>query len=498
MTTSKFRYSEPFDETDIEGIRFRRQWIIHSASSRIPRFNDSIQLNSRYQLDYHPDLRLSYFHLADAGLLILGIAVDCQSPEKDAISRFQEGTLDLSRITRELETIAGTYVVVYYSSEDVYIFTDPMGMMGVYYGEGCASSTPALIPNIQRDNNLDVVFPFGGSNEWYPGSLLPFQGVKYLLANHFLALSNGIITRFWPPTEFDSIDRQTGTEMICEQLQRMVRGVVCKGNVVASLSGGKDSRSVLAASRELHQSIEYFTLFGSAFDSQDYKFAGQIAENHNLNHHFIEVVKPEPWLVELYDEMTGGLVCGAARLVAEAIRSNLASSTYIHMNGAAGEICSPFYWHSKNPKNVRIGSLMRKHGSKPPEIRSGFLEWLATVEHFSPTTVYNLMFAEQIEGRWQGISETASSIFYESFSPYCNRDIIMIICSLPNSVVYENKLRFDVVRRMWPELLDVRYTTGFPLSKYVPRAIKDKLKFLLNKTFRSYVRDSADTQHPRY
>lgn len=191
-------------------------------------------------------------------------------------------------------------------------------------------------------------------------------------------------------------------------------------------------------------------------------------------------------------------MCSAARLVAEAIRSNLASSTYIHMNGAAGEISSPFYWHSKNPKNVRIGSLMRKHGSKPPEIRSGFLEWLATVEHFSPTTVYNLMFAEQIEGRWQGISETASNIFYESFSPYCNREIIMTICSLPNSVVYENKLRFDFVRRMWPELLDVRYTTSSPLSKYVPRAIKDKLKFLLSKTFRSYVRDSAGTQHPRY
>ena len=135
---------------------------------------------------------------------------------------------------------------------------------------------------------------------------------------------------------------------------------------------------------------------------------------------------------------------------------------------------------------------MTKHGSKPPQIREAFDEWYSTVEHLSPTTIYNLAFAEQLEGRWQGMGETASNIFYESFTPFCNRTIIETICSLPNEKIHGGTLRSEIIERLWPELLETRFSKpGFFLSKYLPRAVKDQAKYLLSGNYRRYVRSGV-------
>lgn len=493
MQANAFRHAELFLESDLDRIRFRRQWLISSNRELPFAFKNSIPLSFGFSLHHHAELRLSHKRFGNGGVLVLGLAIDCSDPLADVADRFTaENVASVDSVARLVVGLAGTYVVICYGEDGIHILTDPMGMMGVYYKGDVAASTPALLPGLERDVELDRVFPFGGPNEWYTGSLVPFRGVSYLLANHYLELRSGVRRRFWPTKDFDSIDPEVGLDALATQLQAMVSGAVHRGNVVASLSGGKDSRTVLAASREFKDRIEYFTLFGGEFDPLDKERATKMAENEGLHHSLVRFTPPEPWLVRLYDEMTAGMVCGSARLVVESIRSNLASSTYIHMNGAAGEICSPFYWHTKNPKSVKMHALLRKHGSKPERIVESLREWLSSVEGLRPTSIYNLMFAEQIEGRWQGAGETASNIFYESFSPFCNREIVSIISGMPNELVYEDGIRKALIAKMWPSLLDIPFQKkGNPILKLIPRSIKHRIKYLINATHRRYVDSQA-------
>ncbi len=77
-----------------------------------------------------------------------------------------------------------------------------------------------------------------------------------------------------------------------------------------------------------------------------------------------------------------------------------------------------------------------------------------------------------------GIGETASNLFYESGSVFCSRQVFECICGMPSSSQGDGRLLENLVGELWPELLEVPYSSGTTMLK---RLLPKKLKYGLSK-----------------
>jgi len=460
----------PLTKADRDQYRFRRQWVLRPRGDEVEMQWPSYPISGTHVLHCHPDLRVRAFHAGQCTRLLLGLAVVPDGGNLEQLLGCEGG------IETNLRDIAGTYVVIEHDEASVRIYTDPGGMMGTYWRDGRAASSPGLIPGVQRDEHLDAVFPFGGTDDWYPGSLCPFVGVRWLLANHVLDLAKGTVRRFWPLEAPAPLGHDEGLARAAHMLRATMTEFVAAAPCLISLTGGRDSRVNLAAAREIVDQIRFFTIRSPGVKKCDLEVPAKLAERFDLDHRFVDEAPAEPWLFELYDEISAGMAIGARRDIV-ATCNRIASDGYVHVTGNLGAITKSFFWHSPRPKSVKRRALVKEFVNKPPEIRAAIDEWLDSVPALPPTMVYNLMYLEQRGGRWMGIGETASNLFYESVTPFNSRRLFEIVSAMPTESLHGGQLLVEFVRELWPELLEVPYcTVTRNWGTYVPRRWKSVLR----------------------
>ncbi|MDQ8201098.1 hypothetical protein QEH56_23230 [Pelagicoccus enzymogenes] len=422
----------------------------------------------------HDDLQIHTHTDEKRTIAILGVAVDerlCSKKiELDAIRTIDEAI-------QHTINLAGYYVVVFSINGTDHILTDPGGMMGVYYKDGEASSSINLLKDVRRDSTITDSFHFRDTDDWYTGSTTPFVHVKYLLANHVLNLETNKVQRFWPTFDCGEISHHEGVQRCCEILKHAANKYVEMGEVLVSLTGGRDSRVNLASMVDHSKSITTFTLSSPKIKNCDIEIPKSLAALTKVNHLVIPIEENDIDTLNLYDEISGGLAIGARREVASTCKQ-LSDKNYIHISGNLGAITKSFFWHNKNPKSVKVSALLKEFIAKPPCIIDGANEWLKTVPTgLRPTFVYNLMYLEQRGGRWMGPGENASSLFYQPTSLFCSRRLTEIACSMPTQTQVGGQLLEDLASALWPEVGEHSYcknTRG--VTSFIPRGLKNFAK----------------------
>lgn len=473
------RYAESLSPWSSDAVRLRRQWVIGELPTVGREEWTRLTLRSGHTLAHHPDARLTVAEAGDVGIVSIGVLVTT-----DATSTLPEQLQRLARADEPttveiLRCFAGMHVVVRHERDRLELFTDPAAMMQVFHRSDAAASTLPLLEPLARDHRLDRDFPFGFDNDWYPGSLTPFKGVRVLPANHVLSLPGATTKRFWPDRRPARLGAEEGTQQLAKVLRGIAHAALDLGPVLCSLTGGKDSRVNLAALGERADAVEFFTVSGPGVRPCDMRIPEQLTERLGLDHRFVSNRPAEAWVLELYDEMTHGLSIGGRRDVVGA-SALLAGPDYIHMNGNLGALAKSFFWHSKNPRTVRARSLAKELTNRPPAIAAAIADWLASVPELDATAVYNLMYLEQRGGRWMGIGETASQLFYDSLSPFCSREVFETICGMPTTTQYGGDLLIELVRELRPELREVGYCPARRnWSGHLPRGLKNRAKRVL-------------------
>jgi len=69
------KLAEPLHESDLERVRFRRQWALCRPESPVRPGFDRIELSATWALDHHPDLIVELHEDGGSKLLVLGLAV---------------------------------------------------------------------------------------------------------------------------------------------------------------------------------------------------------------------------------------------------------------------------------------------------------------------------------------------------------------------------------------------------------------------------------------
>ncbi len=467
-------------------LRYRRQWYLGLQTPAFEFERKEITLSKGYTLYVHVDQNFKIKALNDTtGVVVIGVAFNPEDLKSDLFFSDEQYEPTIASLEANLVKLVGSYAIIFFSETVIKIYNDSAGMMGVYFTPTAAASSPTLLSPLTRDHEIDDDFRFGVGNDWYTGSSTPFVGVKKLMPNCSLDLLKGVVRRFWPTADHFIENGVKTSDTILDEIISYLRavmvGMLSQGDLLSSLTGGQDSRFVLAASKPIWDKIDYFTLEGPAISSDDVVYAKMLAKKVGLRHQVYKITTTEPWLYELYDEICAGESIGARREIAGTCLQ-FAWKNVIHVNGNLGAICKSYYWDRKNPKAFKTSSVIRDFINPGAITLCGVKEWRETTPNLNASILYNLFYLEQRGGRWMAAGENSSRLFYESFSPFNSRQLFSYICSLPIEIQYGGNLLKILTEKMAPELLDIPYCKARRnWTKYIPEKIKNKLRRIIKK-----------------
>src|SRR5690606_4131790 len=138
---------------------------------------------------------------------------------------------------------------------------DPCGFMSAVYSvsDMIVASSAALVPYSDRTEDRaalmeSIEIPFGSG--MYPMGMTSRHGIDRIVPNHYLDLKNFSTVRHWPvefPRRVKDPD-ETISEIIAIT-KRQIRATVESGKSMLMLTSGKDSRMLLACSRDVSHEL---------------------------------------------------------------------------------------------------------------------------------------------------------------------------------------------------------------------------------------------------
>lgn len=467
--------AQPLVAAELASVRLRRQWIVTREESTIIPEALTIPLGRGYRLYYHRDAAVQVVRRADAVVVIIGRCVfdDREEDVAPALRHTPASTTDA--ICSLARSLVGAYAILVGTFDGVHAISDPACLMGMYHNGSELASTPVLVARHGRDPIVDAQYALAGTDDWYTGSVCPFSGVHAVLANHVFALPSLAMRRFWPLQAPEYISVGDAVYECALRFRRSLAQLAREAPVLASITGGLDSRVCIAAMAAEGLAPACFTIAKSTGRDRDLEIAVQITRTVGFDHTALPWRTASPDLLAVYDDMTGGLSVGGRRAAVGSCA--LAAGPYTHVNGNLGAVSIAYFWPCRNPVVVRSRALLREFCKKAPCIRDGVAEWLATVPQLPAPAVYNLMYLEQRGGRWMGIGETASCIFYDSFTPFCSRRFYEIASALPVEYQVARRLLPEVVERLVPQLALLPYYSGTDrFGRWLPKRVKGFLR----------------------
>lgn len=306
-------------DTDDEGqnqesYQLRRLWILSKVAVTFPHWW-STKFSCGYTLYAHPHARIRSMEIGDVRMFLLGVA--CRSDGRqlfDGLEGFASTIGDPGAV-RSLDHLVGCYVLlVDHPESGISLFTDPASLMNVFRRVDEYASSPALFSGVQPDLEVAAVFTLNATDAWMPGSRTSFAGVRAMPANHRIDTSSGNITRFWPREPFSRVDTDEATRRGSELLRECAASMVHDHRVLLSLTGGVDSRVMLAAFRDHKDLIETFSI--DVLDRRERTLIDEIVRLTGIRHRYLTLQPTTDHVMALYDGMTLGQSLGSRRTIA--------------------------------------------------------------------------------------------------------------------------------------------------------------------------------------
>lgn len=167
-----------------------------------------------------------------------------------------------------LEDLSGRFAVFLLEGDEVCVVHDPLGSQTVFYHSAGSviASHAALIADVAGLTRSRQVQAFMAMPEqkakatrFLPGDLSIFDGVTLLLPNNEYAASAGRTRRYWPTAAVTRSTAEDAFRVWDEYFERYAEYLRPRHRVVVGLTGGTDSRSIIASLRSKDVPLRYET-----------------------------------------------------------------------------------------------------------------------------------------------------------------------------------------------------------------------------------------------
>lgn len=472
----------------------RRQFILGPAFIDYEGWQ-RLQLFDNFMLTLHPDLQVTSIEHEKNKAVLLGYAIDPYQPElkdEDILQRFVTGRVTVNKVTDGLENLSGRFVLIINCPQGSWLFHDACGLRQVNHfqdGQGniwCASQPETLAEHfsLQYDeitldlrNAQEALFTTEGFA--LIDDRTPFKEIKYLLANHYLDLRTGRVTRFWPtPNCIGSLSANKSIEMIKSILQNSIKGAANRFNLKMGISAGCDSRKSLAAAKDVKDKIYFFTQTPQAGSETDIEIPSRLLPRIGIEHHKVDIEQMNQEFEELYRCSATWARDRHGHIAYSALKHFGSEATVLNSN--ISEYSQVSFWLPQSHING-VGLAILK-GLNHPIAVTDYEKWIKSAYPICLAANINVLvfFDLEIRSRWVANTFAECDIAYESFNPYNNRRLYCVELAV-NERIRRPVHRYDfpkkLIKNMWPEVLQEPINPEKQLSAKIKKFLLHNIIF---------------------
>lgn len=480
---------------DENRLRYRRQFLLcRDIVPALSHWNCLRLLNGCY-IYSHPDLNITYKERNGKEIALLGYIFDpvhYAKDNKEILDDIEEKSGTFDSFLEKIKSYAGQFVFIYLNKNVFRVIHDALALRELYYCTAanniiCGSqpnlikeysdpplhiTTDKLICRFYEDDMKKV-----RAGRFWVGDETYYDGIKHLLPNHYLDITELRAIRYWPRQNLATIELDEAVRLSCLFLQGILKAATNRYELMMAVTGGTDSRSLLAASRGVKEKIYYFINKHKNLDEKhpDIYIPKAIFERIKIPFH---VHSLDGNIDERFREIFLGNTFLSTDLVLPAIYNVYFKQHSQRLNIlGVGEIGRAYF--GAEPRNLNGYYLARslKFRNSPYAVEQcqKWLDSTLPIARIHGVNTMTLLLWEQLLGNWGTVGNSESDIAIEEFDPYNSHYLYEILLGIDKKYTKygEGILFSEMIRQMWPELLE------FPFNP--PYKKPDFIKFLLKK-----------------
>lgn len=497
-----------------EQLLYRRQYVLGPESWQPTSFWQQKTLTDGLVLSFHRELNVEQVRDGKRRIILMGYILDPFNPasgNRQILTKLVQ-TRGFDSFVRQLKAYGGRWILVWVDGGDTRLIHDPVGSREVYYSRPgkytwCASQ-PHLLAEIlgasQADDNLMQGFLYSQAflrhEKAWIGDGTPFDNIHHLLPNHYLDLGNGVCRRHWPVESRRTMPRRDAVAGACQVLTGLLEAASRRFRLALAVSGGWDSRVLLAASRSVSGSATYFIQqFGNMTEHHtDIRIPRKLMSKLRTPFRVLTVEDAiDPKFEEVFEESCALYQSEQKKRLHYNYFSQFPGHVFV--NGMASGI-SRCVLRFDGPVNTEsLGAEFRRFVSalagpvEPDDIEwtdsaEAFIEreigrWLRDAGLAARSTGYNvldLFHWEQRMGNWGVMYCSNSDVAGEMLLPFNCRHLHEILLGVREK--YRRSPHYELfaamASSMWPE------TLGVPVNDVPPRGLGKatyRLKYALRE-----------------
>ena len=479
---------------DENRLRYRRQFLLSRDIIKPLSHWNCLRLVNGLYLYSHPDLSITYKENYDIRITLLGYVfdpVDQSKNNEEILDDLIEISETFDSFIEAIKRYAGQFVFIYMNNRVSKVINDALSLREVYYSVASnkiiCGSQPNLIKeysdppiNITADQSIHRFYEYeikkARSGRFWVGDETYYKGIKHLLPNHYLEITELRTKRYWPRQKLTTIELDEAVSRSCSFLQGILKAAANRYELMMAVTGGTDSRTLLAASKEVKDKIYYFINKHKTLEERhpDIYIPAAIFKNINIPFHIHNVEGD----------------------VDERFREIFLNNTFMSTDMLLPAIYNVYYkQHSHRLNIVGVGEIGRTRlGYEPRSLNSYYLsrslkfkyspyavaqcqKWLDStlpVAQKFGVNIMTLLYWEHWLGNWGAIGNSESDIAIEEFDPYNSHYLYETLLGV--DVKYakygQNILFRKMIKKMWPELLEFPINPPHKRSDYINFALK--------------------------
>lgn len=403
---------------------------------------------------------------------------------------------DLFSLFSEIYCLAGRWVLFVKFGENIYVIGDASCSKPVFY---CSTQlgfvvssfeyTIASLLSLAKSASAEEFrkrFVSQQKGDWWCGNATVFDDVKALLPNHYLDLDKKDAYRFWPLEKLAPMNCENAYEPCKNILVGIFFALTERYKIALPVTGGLDSRLLLAASLPYRNRIFYFVANNNDLEeSMDIKIPLKLFKKMNIPFSVIEgslkgSVEKNAEFLSLFPEASEDRGKNFYRFA-----KNWPTDIRIILNGAVNEAGCRYYSNrlfSVSPEGLCDLAAMR--GSN--FARNEYAKWLVSAEKVCEKTKYELLdlfYWEHRTGRWMTKLGNDFEFSHEPIYAFNSRQYLDICLRIKShrKDFPDRKFYVDLINYIAPEVLTVPVNPPESFAECLIRLLK---RVPLEKYFR--------------
>lgn len=423
-----------------------------------------------------PNLRVTYAinDECNCRTVVIGSCVYLEDDSADPAVLLLEGlTAGEGDFYELLDSLVGRFAVFYEVDGCIRVVGDATAMRPIFYAKrgGLVASHASLLSEVDVTCHEKDELPFSSS---MPADTTPYEGVRILLPNFYLAFESGSVTRFWPREPLKKMSTEKAAHSVLELATASARALSAGRQSWLALTGGLDSRVSLAVMINAGLEPQTFTYGKNAGTRMDRKVASHLASRFGFKHFEIPTGQPDEELKQALEKAhywnhhhaavgpLRGFIAEPEAVVYSSNILEIGQSNYrklqwragIDEPTTAGKMAAVYYRKLSRKAKMEIADFGKDDYIKEVTDRFQCMidETGGPSKHLDPFDDYYWTFRM---GTWHGPSSVEKDFYGEPMNPFNARCIIEPLLSVSDLDQYDLSVFMRLITLVDCRLLDV-------------------------------------------